>query len=150
MPSQCGTRLRRAINAHCPRQGAARPYGLLVHDLRNSVNRALSMAGLHPGLMFAGVLVTESAFSRPGIGRYLFESLGTSDFPAVAGVTFVLVTIYTASNTVVDIPQGSRTCGSPCEPSARARFGQRHLTPTPGQHGDEPRSAGRVGRCDRD
>lgn len=79
---------------------------LLRHVLRNSVNGALSMAGLHLGLMFAGVLVTESVFSRPGIGSYLFESLGSSDFPAIVGVTFVLAAVYIASNTVVDILQG--------------------------------------------
>jgi len=79
---------------------------LVRHVLRNSVNGALSMTGLHLGFMFAGVLVVESVFSRPGMGSYLGASLGVSDFPAVAGVTFVLATIYIVTNTVVDILQG--------------------------------------------
>jgi len=76
------------------------------HVLRNSVNGALSMTGLHLGFMFAGVLVVESVFSRPGMGTYLSASLAVSDFPAVAGVTFVLAAIYILTNTVVDILQG--------------------------------------------
>jgi peptide/nickel transport system permease protein len=76
------------------------------HVLRNSVNGALSMTGLHLGFMFAGVLVVEPVFSRPGLGSYLGASLDVSDFPAVAGVTFVLATIYITGNTVVDILQG--------------------------------------------
>ncbi|MGW5362951.1 ABC transporter permease [Actinopolymorpha pittospori] len=79
---------------------------LLRHVLRNSANGALSMTGLYMASMFAGVLVIESVFSRTGLGSYLGQSLGASDFPAVAGVTFVLAAIYIVINTVVDILQG--------------------------------------------
>ncbi|MEP9382081.1 ABC transporter permease [Nocardioides sp. KR10-350] len=87
-------------------KGLAEGAVLTRHVLRNSVNGALSMTGLHLGFMFAGVLVVESVFSRPGLGSYLGASLDVSDFPAVAGVTFVLATIYIVTNTVVDILQG--------------------------------------------
>lgn len=75
------------------------------HVLRNSLNGALSMAGLQVGFMFGGVLVIESVFSRPGLGSYLDDSLAQADFPAVAGVTFVLASCYVMINTVVDLLQ---------------------------------------------
>jgi peptide/nickel transport system permease protein len=75
------------------------------HVLRNSVNAALSMSGLQIGFMFAGVLVVESVFSWPGLGSYLGASIPVSDFPAIAGVTFVLGFVYILANTVVDILQ---------------------------------------------
>ncbi|CAB3800898.1 ABC transporter permease [Pararobbsia alpina] len=78
---------------------------LTRHVIRNSIGPALSMAGLQLGFMFAGVVVVEQIFSWPGIGNYLASSLPVSDFPAIAGITLVLGTIYIAANVVVDVLQ---------------------------------------------
>jgi peptide/nickel transport system permease protein len=75
------------------------------HVLRNSVGPGLSMAGLQLGFMFAGVVVVEQIFSWPGIGNYLASSIPVSDFPAIAGVTLVLGTIYIVANAIVDVLQ---------------------------------------------
>jgi peptide/nickel transport system permease protein len=75
------------------------------HVFRNSVGPGLSMAGLQLGFMFAGVVVVEQIFSWPGIGNYLASSIPTSDFPAIAGVTLVLGTIYVVANAIVDVLQ---------------------------------------------
>jgi peptide/nickel transport system permease protein len=75
------------------------------HVLRNSVGPGLSMAGLQLGFMFAGVVVVEQIFSWPGIGNYLANSIPVSDFPAIAGVTLVLGTIYIVANALVDVLQ---------------------------------------------
>jgi peptide/nickel transport system permease protein len=75
------------------------------HVLRNSLNAPLSMIGLQLGFMFSSDLVVENVFGWPGLGSYLGDSISVSDFPAVAGVTFVLGTIYLVSNTVVEILQ---------------------------------------------
>jgi ABC-type microcin C transport system permease subunit YejB len=74
--------------------------------LRNAAGPALSMAGLQLGFMFAGVVVVEQVFSWPGIGNYLAASIPVADFPAIAGVTVVLGTVYVLSNVVVDLLQG--------------------------------------------
>ncbi|MBW4043150.1 MAG: ABC transporter permease [Acidobacteria bacterium] len=79
---------------------------LVGHVVRNALGPALSMAGLQLGFMFAGVVVVEQVFSWPGIGNYLAASIPVADFPAIAGVTLVLGTIYVLSNTVVDLIQG--------------------------------------------
>ncbi|MEA9983953.1 ABC transporter permease [Subtercola sp. RTI3] len=75
------------------------------HVVRNSIGPGLSMAGLQLGFMFAGVVVVEQIFSWPGIGNYLAASIPTSDFPAIAGVTLVLGTIYIVANALVDVLQ---------------------------------------------
>lgn len=77
------------------------------HVVRNSVNAALSMSGLQIGFMFAGVLVVENVFSWPGLGSYLGASIPVSDFPAVAGVTFILASVYIIANTLADILQAT-------------------------------------------
>ena len=79
---------------------------LLGHVIRNALGPGLSMAGLQLGFMFAGVVVVEQVFSWPGIGNYLAASIPVADFPAIAGVTLVLGTVYVLSNTVVDLAQG--------------------------------------------
>ena len=78
---------------------------LLGHVVRNAINPALSMAGLQLGFVFAGVVVVEEVFSWPGIGNYLAASIPASDFPAIAGVTLILATIYIVTNAVVDVLQ---------------------------------------------
>jgi peptide/nickel transport system permease protein len=75
------------------------------HVVRNSIGPALSMSGLQLGSMFAGVVVIEKVFSWPGIGSYLSDSISNADFPAIAGVTLLLGTIYIFVNAVVDVLQ---------------------------------------------
>ncbi|WP_062214872.1 ABC transporter permease [Streptomyces sp. NBRC 109706] len=102
--------LRSTLDAEYVRTARAKGLGerslVLRHVARNSVNAALSMTGLQIGFMFAGVLVVESVFSWPGLGSYLGAGIPVSDFPAVAGVTFVLGAVYIVANTAADILQG--------------------------------------------
>jgi peptide/nickel transport system permease protein len=78
---------------------------LAHHILRNSLGPTLSMSGLQLGGMFAGVVVIEQVFSWPGIGLYLGASIANDDFPAIAGVTLLLGSIYIFVNAVVDVLQ---------------------------------------------
>ncbi|RMI46277.1 ABC transporter permease [Streptomyces triticirhizae] len=102
--------LRTTLDAEYVRTARAKGLGeraiVVRHVARNSVNAALSMTGLQIGFMFAGVLVVESVFSWPGLGSYLGASIPVSDFPAVAGVTFVLGAVYIVANTAADVLQG--------------------------------------------
>lgn len=78
---------------------------LLRHALRSALNAPLTMTGLQIGLMLAGVVVVESVFAWPGIGLYTVQSIASTDFPAIAGVTLVLGGLYVVINTLVDIAQ---------------------------------------------
>jgi peptide/nickel transport system permease protein len=80
---------------------------MVGHVLRNCVGSAMSMTGLHVGLMFSGVLVVEQVFGWPGIGQYIAQSIPVADFPAIAGVTLMLGVLYVAINTVVDLLQAA-------------------------------------------
>jgi peptide/nickel transport system permease protein len=78
---------------------------LLRHALRSALNAPLTMTGLQIGLMLAGVVVIESVFAWPGIGLYTVQSISSTDFPAIAGVTLVLGALYVVINALVDIAQ---------------------------------------------
>lgn len=109
---------------------------LARHVVRNALGPGLSMAGLQLGFMFAGVVVVEQVFSWPGIGNYLAASIPVSDFPAIAGVTLVLGTVYVLSNTVVDLLQGiadpriAAASAAPRGPRAGAEGRRRRTTST--------------------
>jgi peptide/nickel transport system permease protein len=117
-------------------KGLTEPRVLAHHVVRNALGPGLSMAGLQLGFMFAGVVVVEQVFSWPGIGNYLAASIPVADFPAIAGVTLVLGTIYVLSNTVVDLLQGiadprvAAVSTAPRAPRTGAE-GRRRSTPSP-------------------
>jgi peptide/nickel transport system permease protein len=78
---------------------------LVRHALRSALNAPLTMSGLQVGLLLAGVVVIESVFAWPGVGLYTVQSIASTDFPAVAGVTLVLGALYVIVNTLVDVAQ---------------------------------------------
>ncbi|MBO3089989.1 ABC transporter permease [Cellulomonas dongxiuzhuiae] len=86
-------------------KGLSESQVLRRHVLRNSLNAALSMSALQLGFMFGGVLLIEGVFTWGGLGSYLSASLPVADFPAIAGVTFVLGGLYVVVNTVADLLQ---------------------------------------------
>jgi peptide/nickel transport system permease protein len=78
---------------------------VLRHALRNAAGPALTMGGLQFGLLLGGIVVVEQIFAWPGLGNYLSQSIGYSDFPAITGVTILLGTAYVIVNFLVDLAQ---------------------------------------------
>jgi ABC-type dipeptide/oligopeptide/nickel transport system permease component len=54
----------------------------------------------------AGAILTETVFSWPGIGRWLFDSIGARDYPIVQGVTLFVTSVIVLVNLLVDISYG--------------------------------------------
>lgn len=75
------------------------------HALRNAAGPTFTMGGLQFGLMLGGVVVVEQIFAWPGLGLYLDQSIGYSDFPAITGTTILLGTAYVIVNFLVDLAQ---------------------------------------------
>jgi ABC-type dipeptide/oligopeptide/nickel transport system permease component len=53
--------------------------------------------------MLAGAVVTETVFSRPGVGRLVVSAILSKDYPLVQGCILFLATVYLAVNLAVDI-----------------------------------------------
>lgn len=75
------------------------------HALRNAVGPTLTMGGLQFGLLLGGIVVVEQIFAWPGLGLYLDQSIGFSDFPAITGTTILLGAAYVIVNFLVDVAQ---------------------------------------------
>jgi peptide/nickel transport system permease protein len=65
------------------------------------------MSGLMAGAVFANLAVIETIFAWPGVGQYVAQAIPQGDFPAIAGVTLVLGTLYLVVNTIVDVLQAA-------------------------------------------
>jgi ABC-type dipeptide/oligopeptide/nickel transport system permease component len=73
------------------------------HALKNGLIPVLTMLGLQFGAMLAGAVVTETVFSRPGIGRVVVNAILQKDYPLVQGSVIFLASLYLLVNLLVDI-----------------------------------------------
>ena len=73
------------------------------HALRNALIPAITMIGIQFGELMAGAVVTETVYSRQGIGRLLADAIMAKDIPVVQGVVFFTAVIYVSVNLLVDI-----------------------------------------------
>ena len=76
---------------------------LLRHSLKNAFIPIVTVIGLQYGYLLGGTVVTETVFSRPGIGRMLVNAITTRDFPVVQGTIMVLAVTFVIVNLVVDL-----------------------------------------------
>lgn len=70
--------------------------------LRNASIPTLTAAAFSFGYLLAGAVLTEVIFNLPGIGRLLFESILSRDYPLVQGVVLMNVTLFVLINLAVD------------------------------------------------
>lgn len=75
----------------------------LRHALRNAFLPVLTVLGLQFGAMLAGAVVTETVFSRPGLGRLVVSAILWKDYPLVQGIVLFMATAYVLVNLAVDI-----------------------------------------------
>jgi ABC-type dipeptide/oligopeptide/nickel transport system permease component len=81
-----------------------RPALVIVrHALKNALIPAVTMLGLQLGALLGGAVVTETIFSRPGVGRLAVDAILSRDFPVVQGTVFFAASAYVLVNLAVDI-----------------------------------------------
>jgi peptide/nickel transport system permease protein len=84
-------------------KGLRRPVVLLVHALKNAAVPVVTMIGIGFGILLSGVVVTESVFAIPGIGRLTVDAIFRRDFPVIQGVVLVMSAVYVLLNLLVDL-----------------------------------------------
>ncbi len=73
------------------------------HALRNALLPVVTIIGLQLGTLLSGAVLTETIFSWPGIGKWLFDSIVARDYPIVQSVTLMIAMIYVMVNLGVDV-----------------------------------------------
>jgi peptide/nickel transport system permease protein len=76
---------------------------LIQHALRNAAVPIVTIIGIGIAMLISGVVVTESVFNLPGLGRLVVEAVLARDYPVIQGLILLFSFIYVLINLVVDI-----------------------------------------------
>jgi len=76
---------------------------ILRHAMRNALLPVMTVTGLQVGRLLAGAILTETIFSWPGIGLWIYESIQARDYPIVQGATLFIATIFVTVNLITDL-----------------------------------------------
>jgi len=76
---------------------------LIHHALRNAWLPVVTIIGLEFGFLLGGVVVVETVFSYPGVGRLLFAAINQRDIPLVQAGVILMAGIFILLNLVVDL-----------------------------------------------
>ncbi len=88
---------------------AARAKGLSVrrvlvrHALKNAAVPIVTVIGISFSLLISGVVVTETVFNIPGLGRLTVDAILRRDYPVIQGVILVFSATYVVVNLLVDL-----------------------------------------------
>jgi peptide/nickel transport system permease protein len=81
---------------------ATRPV-LLRHALKNAAVPIVTIIGIGVALLIGGVVITETVFNIPGIGRLVVDAIARRDYPIIQGVILVFSFVYVLVNLAVDL-----------------------------------------------
>ena len=73
------------------------------HAFRNMMVPLLTIIGLFVAIALTGTVLTETVFTRPGLGKMLVDAIGARDYPLAQGAITVFTMIIIAVNLVVDL-----------------------------------------------
>lgn len=76
------------------------------HAMRNTLTSLVSMIGVQIIVMLGGLVVTETVFSRPGLGRLYFTAVSARDYPLMQGSILVIAVCVVVVTFLVDISYG--------------------------------------------
>ncbi len=73
------------------------------HVLKNAALPIVTVVGLEVGLLLGGAVLTESIFSWPGIGRWIYDAVQLRDYPVIQAMIMVIAGIFVVVNLIVDL-----------------------------------------------
>ncbi|GGK26184.1 ABC transporter permease [Salinarimonas ramus] len=76
---------------------------LFRHALRNAAVPIVTVIGLGVALLIGGVVVTESVFNIPGLGRLVVDAITRRDYPIIQGLILFFALIYVVLNLMIDL-----------------------------------------------
>lgn len=76
---------------------------LLRHALKNAAVPIVTTIGTGIALLLGGVVVTESVFAIPGIGRLTIDAVTQRDYPVIQGVILLSSLAYVLLNLAIDL-----------------------------------------------
>ena len=84
-------------------KGVATRSVLLKHALKNAGVPIVTVIGIGVALLIGGVVITETVFNIPGVGRLVVDAISKRDYPIIQGVILIFSGVYVLVNLLVDL-----------------------------------------------
>jgi len=84
-------------------KGQAEGIVIWRHALKNALLPVVTIIGLQFGTLLGGAILTETIFSWPGIGSWIYEGILNRDYPVVQGGVIFVAMIFVIVNLIVDL-----------------------------------------------
>lgn len=84
-------------------KGLAHNTVLTRHALKNAAVPIVTIIGIGVAALIGGVVVTETVFAIPGLGRLTVDAILRRDYPIIQGVTLLFSAVYVLVNLLVDL-----------------------------------------------
>ncbi|HKD70240.1 MAG TPA: ABC transporter permease [Candidatus Binataceae bacterium] len=84
-------------------KGLSRRAAMLKHGMANALLPLVTLAGLDLAGLLSGVVLTETVFNWPGIGRLAFEAIFNLDIPLIMGTVLFSAFLIVIANLLVDL-----------------------------------------------
>lgn len=76
---------------------------LRVHALKNALIPTVTVIGMQISFMVGGATVTETVFSWPGVGRLIYDSVNTLDYPVLQGAFLLMAVAVVVMSLITDL-----------------------------------------------
>jgi peptide/nickel transport system permease protein len=84
-------------------KGVATGPMLFKHALKSAGVPIVTVVGIGIALLIGGVVITETVFNLPGIGRLVVDAISKRDYPIIQGVILLFSGVYVIINLLVDL-----------------------------------------------
>lgn len=84
-------------------KGLAERIVIYKHALQNMMIPLLTIIGLFVAIALTGTVLTETVFTRPGLGKMLVDAIGARDYPLAQGAITVFTMTIIVINLLVDV-----------------------------------------------
>lgn len=84
-------------------KGLGQRIVLFRHALRNAAVPILTVVGAGFALMVSGVVVTETVFNIPGLGRLIVDAVLSRDYPVIQALILLTAGLYVVINLLIDL-----------------------------------------------
>jgi peptide/nickel transport system permease protein len=84
-------------------KGLSRTRAMIKHAMANALLPLVTLAGLDLAGLLSGVVLTETVFNWPGIGRLAYEAIFSLDIPLIMGTVLFSAFLIVIANLVVDL-----------------------------------------------
>ena len=84
-------------------KGVATSVVLLRHALKNAAVPIVTVIGIGLALLISGVVITETVFNIPGLGRLTVDAILKRDYPIIQGLIILFASVKVLVNLMIDI-----------------------------------------------